>query len=125
VTIRKGSEASIVVTRFACRTRRQLVSLVIAHSVMKRRVRQQIPQLVGASVVINWKLRYMYSVSIWPDRHTIERMGSVPAHVQAAHTIERFGIETRCGVFQYMGDWREVLFGEGWGGAASGVTWSL
>jgi len=42
-------------------------------------------------------------------------MGEIQAHVRAARIPARWGIATACGVFEYVGDWRAVLFGGSWG----------
>lgn len=64
----------------------------------------------------DWSGRTVRSVSLWRDVSAIRGMGEVGAHVKAARVPGRFRIDTAGAVFDYSGDWRNVLFGDGWGG---------
>ena len=103
-------------TRFECQTIWQALRILRLHRPMKRIVRHNVDGFIGINLVKDWQHRTIYSISLWHDRQSIYGMGEVSAHVRAARVPARMGIVTSCGVFDYAGDWRNVLFGKGWAG---------
>lgn len=100
----------VVVTRFECGTRRNLCWLLAMHARVKRDVRRHGNGLVGVKMLIDWRRRTLYSISLWRDLDSVYSMGNVPRHVTAARVPRVLGVETTCGVFCYVGDWRRVMF---------------
>lgn len=84
------------------------------HRPMKRRIHERVGGFLGAKMFFDWEQKLIRSVSLWSDLESVYGMGSVPQHVAAVRVPPRLGIETSCGVFQYAGDWRGVLFGGPW-----------
>jgi len=99
-----------VVTRFECGRLVNLLTLLILHVRIKRAVRHHTPALIGSRVVVDWRRKVMFSVSMWPDIDSVYAMGMVSRHVVAARLPHRMGVRTSCGVFCYAGDWRRVMF---------------
>ena len=64
----------------------------------------------GELVMVDWRRKVMFSVSMWPDIDSVYAMGGVNRHVLAARLPRRIGVRTTCGVFCYAGDWRRVMF---------------
>jgi hypothetical protein len=102
---------AVVVTRFACHTRRDIVLLWWLHIRLKPAVRVRAPGLLGVRLFIDWRHRIVRSVSLWTDPARLYDMGEVREHVAAARIPRRRGIATSCGVYTYKGDWRKVMFG--------------
>jgi hypothetical protein len=100
----------VVVTRFDCGGLVNLLTLLVLHVRIKRAVRRRAPALIGSRVVVDWRRRVMYSISMWPDLDSVYLMGEVKPHVLAARRPRRMGVRTTCGVFCYAGDWRRVMF---------------
>jgi len=100
----------VVVTRFECGRLVNLLTLLILHVRIKRAVRHHMPALIGSRVVVDWRRKVMFSVSMWPDIDSVYAMGMVSRHVVAARLPHRMGVRTSCGVFCYAGDWRRVMF---------------
>lgn len=63
-----------------------------------------------ASAVTVFGTRTAASLSVWTNLPSIYSMGDVPEHIQAVRIPRRIGVRTRCGVYGYSGDWRNVLF---------------
>ena len=100
----------VVVTRFECGGLVNLLTLLVLHVRIKRAVRRHAPALIGSRVVVDWRRKVMFSVSMWPDIDSVYAMGGVNRHVLAARLPRRIGVRTTCGVFCYAGDWRRVMF---------------
>jgi hypothetical protein len=100
----------VVVTRFECGGLVNLLTLLVLHVRIKRAVRRQTDALIGSRVMVDWRRRVMFSVSMWPDIESVYAMGEVTRHVLAARLPRRLGVRTACGVFCYAGDWRRVMF---------------
>lgn len=100
----------VVVTRFECGTLLKLASIMLFHVRLKLDVRRQARGFVGVKMLIDWRRRTLLSISLWKDLDSVYSMGSVPRHVAAARIPMGLGIETTCGVFCFVGDWRRVMF---------------
>jgi len=100
----------VVVTRFECQSRLQLVYMVLLHVRMKREVRRHARGLVASRALIDWQRRTLISISLWEDLDSVYSMGNVQAHIAASRVPRRMGIRTACGVFCFAGDWRRVMF---------------
>ena len=105
-----------MVTRFDCLTVRNMRRISRMHWPMSRLVKDEVEGFIGVKLLKDWPNRTVYSISLWQDRQSIYGMGEVSAHVRASRVPARLGVTTSCGVFDYAGDWRNVLFGKGWGG---------
>jgi len=120
VSIRKldeaGAEAGgvVVITAFACRTRTDVLLLWWLHHRLDARVRAATDKFLGVKLYIDWSDRRVRSVSLWSDIKGLYDMGKVEAHIAATRLPAQRGITTSCGVYGYRGDWRTVLFGEGY-----------
>jgi hypothetical protein len=100
----------VVVTRFECGTLPKLLWILAMHVRVKIDVRRQSSGLVGVKALVDWRGRTVYSISLWRDLDSVYSMGNVPRHVSAARVPRVMGVETTCGVFCYVGDWRRVMF---------------
>jgi hypothetical protein len=103
----------VVVTAFACRTRRDLLVLWWLHHRLKPAVQAAAPDFLGVRLFIDWRRRLVRSVSLWARPAGLYAMGEVGGHIAATRVPPRRGITTSCGVYGYRGDWRTVMFGEG------------
>jgi hypothetical protein len=83
---------------------------MLFHVRLKLDVRRQARGFVGVKMLIDWRRRTLLSISLWKDLDSVYSMGSVPRHVAAARIPMGLGIETTCGVFCFVGDWRRVMF---------------
>jgi len=102
------------VTMFQCESVIRMLAIALMHRPMKRRVLDQVDGFLGVKLFTDWPNRSIRSVSLWTDVTSIYGMGNVAAHVKAARVPGRWGISTSCGVFEYSGDWRSVLFEGTW-----------
>ncbi len=100
-----------MITRFECRTIRNMLVVLLLHLRVKRDVRRQARGFLGIVLRRDWRTRTIVSISLGQDMHSVYSMGDVPRHVAAARVPRQLGITTRCGVFCYAGDWRRVMFG--------------
>lgn len=100
----------VVVTRFECGTLRKLFWILAMHARVKIDVRRQSTGFVGVKALIDWRRRTVYSITLWRDLDSVYSMGNVPRHVSAARVPRVMGVETTCGIFCYVGDWRRVMF---------------
>lgn len=106
------SEAGqVVITRFECGNLRQMLMLIALHWRLKPDVKRIAPGYVGGRLIVNWRTRTILSLSIWASLSDIYAMGNVKRHVNASRVPRRIGVETRCGIYGYSGDWRRVMFG--------------
>ncbi|MCM4080890.1 hypothetical protein [Paractinoplanes hotanensis] len=116
MTIRKLTEESaepggaVVVTAFACRTRRDVLLLWWLHRRLKPEVGARAPHFIDVRLFVDWRRRVVRSVSLWSDVTGLYDMGRVAGHIAAARVPGRRGITTSCGVFTYRGEWQTVLF---------------
>lgn len=105
------TDGQVVITRFDCPSYRSLLLIRLLHARLKFPVRRRTRGLRGVKLFVDMRRRIVYSVSLWENLDSIYSMGEVPGHVEATRLPRGFGIDTRCGVFSYVGDWRRVLFG--------------
>lgn len=98
-------------TTFHCGTIVRTLALARMHWTMKRRVQNAVDGFLDVRLYIDWPQRTIRNVSLWSSKEAISGMGGVPAHVKAVRIPARWGIPTSCGVYEYIGDWRTVLFG--------------
>lgn len=106
----------IVVTRFTARRKWQLVVLRLLHPLIKRRVSKQCTGLIGATSWMSWRELTMYSVSAWESVNAVYDLGNVDEHIRASRIPVAWSVETRCGIFAYSGEWKQLMFGGGKGG---------
>lgn len=101
----------VVVTRFESRSLAGLLTILLLHLRLKYDVRRQARGFVTVKIHLDWRHRTLLSISLWRDLDSVYSMGDVPRHVSAVRLPGGLGVETACGVFCYMGDWRRVMFG--------------
>lgn len=100
----------VIVTRFECRTLPRLAWILLLHTRLKLDVRRQSSGFIGVKALVDWRMRTLRSISLWQDLDSVYSMGNVPRHVSAARVPRALGVETTCGVFCFVGDWRRVMF---------------
>ncbi|WP_117211573.1 hypothetical protein [Allorhizocola rhizosphaerae] len=108
-----GSGSVVVVTAFQCRSRLDLLLIWWMHHRLKSAVRAAAPDFLGIRLYIDWRRRIARSVSLWAKGTGLYDMGNVKEHIAATRFPGTRGIETSCGVYTYGGDWRSVMFGDG------------
>lgn len=101
----------VVVTRFECPNRFSMLELLWLHRLLRRRCRKQLSNLIDVKAFVSWHERLVLSVSLWSVAEGVMDMGSVDEHVRISRIPSQRGIVTSGGVFQYAGDWRDVMFG--------------
>lgn len=101
----------MVVTLFRCRKWRHFFAIRRLHRRIDPMVREVAPGFIGVQLFPDWRTRTLRSVSLWSDGMDVYKMGSVPLHIEVAHRIGEWGVSSSCGVYEYRGDWREVMFG--------------
>lgn len=101
----------VVVTRFECGNLPSLIAVRMLHARLKRHVKRRARGFIGVKTVILWQPRTMLSISLWQDLASIYSMGNVTQHVEATRVPAHLGVETSCGIFYLVGDWRRVMFG--------------
>jgi hypothetical protein len=106
-----GGQAMI--TRFECRNVLNMLVVLALHMRIKRDVRHKNPGFLGIVLLRQWRSRTVLSISLWRDIDSVYGMGRVDRHIAAARVPGKLRIATRCGVFCYSGDWRQVMFGAG------------
>lgn len=109
---------AVVVTSFRCNSIVQMLLIARMHRPVKRQVKERVSGFLGIKLFFDWPSRTLRSVSLWESVSDIRGMGAVDAHVKAVRVPGRFDIATAGAVFDYIGDWRNVLFGDGWGGSS-------
>jgi hypothetical protein len=102
---------AVVVTRFACRSRRQILLIRWLHYRMKPAVEGYAPGFLGVRLYIDWRRRVVRSVSLWSDLASLYGMGDVREHIEAARIPRRLGIATTCGIYTFEGECSAVMFG--------------
>lgn len=103
---------AVVVTAFACRTRRDVLLVWWWHHRLKPAVQARVSGFLGVRLYIDWRRRLVRSVSLWTDPAHLYDMGEVREHVAITRLPRRRGIRTSCGVYTFGGDWRTVMFGQ-------------
>jgi hypothetical protein len=101
----------VVVTRFECGSLPKLAAILLLHVRVKLDVRRQASGFLGIKLLIDWRHRTILSISLWKDLDSVYSMGNVPRHVAAVRVPGGMGVQTTCGVFCFVGDWRRVMFG--------------
>jgi hypothetical protein len=101
----------VIVTRFECGRLMAMVLILLLHRRVKRDVRRHARGFVGIVLLRDWRARTVLSISLWRDIESVYSMGGVARHIHAARIPSRLGVRTRCGVFCFAGDWRQVMFG--------------
>ena len=108
-----GEGGAVVVTMFACRTRRDILLVWWLHYRIKPAIQARAPGFLDVRLFIDWRRRIVRSVSLWTDPASLYDLGEVQQHVVATRLPGRRGIQTSCGVYQYEGDCSAVMFGVG------------
>jgi hypothetical protein len=108
---RVGEGGAVVVTLFACRTRRDIALIWWLHRRIKPAVRAHAHGFVDVRLFIDWRHRLVRSVSLWTDPAHLYEMGRVSDHVGAARIPARRGIRTSCAIYTCEGECMEVMFG--------------
>ncbi len=101
----------VVVTRFECGNLPALIAVRLLHARMKRHVRRGASGFLGVRTIVYWRDRTMVTVSLWQSLESIYSLGNVSQHVSATKVPAYLGVETTCGIFYLVGDWRRVMFG--------------
>lgn len=107
----EGPNPVIVVTTFSCPTRSSLCWVRWMHTRIGRDVLRSTDGLLGVSIITKWRRRVAINVSLWRSPGDIYSMGESKSHVAAAHMLARLKVATSCGIFDYRGEWKEVLIG--------------
>lgn len=81
------------------------------HFRIKRTIHADVDGLIGSRVLVNWSKRTLFNISLWRSLTSIYSLGESSEHIAAVHDLERSGIRTRCGVYEYEGHWAFVMFG--------------
>jgi hypothetical protein len=102
---------AVVVTLFACRTRRDLALVWWLHRRVRPAVLAHTRGFLGVRLYIDWRARTLRSVSLWADPAYLYDMGKVSDHIAIARIPRRRGIQTSCGIYTYQGECAEVMFG--------------
>lgn len=100
----------VVVTRFECGSLLKLLAVRVLHVRLKLDVRRHARGFVGVKVLADWRRRTLLSISLWQDLDSLYSMGDVPRHVAAVRVAGTLTRGTACGVFCFVGDWRQVMF---------------
>jgi hypothetical protein len=100
----------VVVTRFECDSLLKLAAVRILHIRLKFDVRRHAKGFLGVKVLTDWRRRTLLSISLWQDLDSIYSMGQVARHVSAVRVAGTLTTGTACGVFCFVGDWRQVMF---------------
>jgi hypothetical protein len=104
----------VVITCFDCKTLHNLLLVLWRHRRLKPKVARKAIGLLDTTTIVRWRERRVFNISLWQNLDAIHEMGNVGEHVAASRLPARLGVDTRCGVFAYEGDWHVVLFGDGW-----------
>jgi hypothetical protein len=104
------ARGTVVVTRFECRSLLSMVAMRILHVRLKLDVRRRASGFIGIKVLANWRQRTLLSISLWRDLDSVYSMGDVPRHISAVRAARALTTGTACGVFCFVGDWRQVMF---------------
>lgn len=102
---------AVVVTRFACRTRRDVLLMWWLHARVKPAVKARARGFLGGRLFIDWRARTVRSVTLWSDPAHLYSMGEVPQHIEAARVPRRRGIRTTCGIYTFEGECMTTMFG--------------
>lgn len=105
------SSGVIVVTLFRCESISNILRIWIRHKLLMPKISENVPGFLGVHMYPRWSSRELRSVSLWRCRADILGMGEVPEHVALSRFPARIGIETVCGIFEFSGDWKTLLFG--------------
>lgn len=101
----------MVVTYFHCGSVPRMLFIAGLHRSMRKTVGREVKGFLGVELYYDFRKRVLRSVSLWRDLASVYGMGSVYKHVAATRIPGRLSIDTACGVYEYSGDWRDVLFG--------------
>ena len=88
----------------------RLLTLLVVHRRIARDVRRQAEGFLGVRTIVDWRRRSFLSMSVWTGLDSVYSMGAVQRHVTAARLPAQLGVDTVCGVFCFIGDWRRVMF---------------
>ena len=102
---------AVVVTLFACRTRRDILLVWWLHRRVRPAVLAHARGFLGIRLYIDWRRRTVRSVSLWTDPAYLYDMGKVSEHVAIARIPRRRGIQTSCGIYTHQGECAEMMFG--------------
>lgn len=105
------TDGQVVVTRFECPTYWSLLVVLLLHARLKSEVRRNAGGFIGVKLLVDFCRRTVLSISLWKDLDSIYSMGQVPGHIEATRIPRGLGVDTTCGVFCFVGDWRRVMFG--------------
>jgi hypothetical protein len=106
--VRQGG--AVVVTLFACRTKRDILLIWWLHRRVRPAVRARTRGFLGIHLYIDWRKRTVRSVSLWTDPAYLYDMGKVSDHIAVARVPRRRGIQTSCGIYTHEGECGEVMF---------------
>lgn len=112
-----GENSVVAVTAFYCHSRLDVLIIWFMHHRLKRAISAASPDFLGVQLYIDWRQRLVRSVSLWAKGTGLYDMGKVQQHVAATRLPGQRGITTSCGVYTYGGDWRHVMFGDGYASA--------
>ncbi len=102
---------AVVVTLFACRTRRDVLLVWWLHRRISPAVLAHARGFLGVRLYFDWRRRTVRSVSLWTDPAYLYDMGKVSEHIAVARIPRRRAIQTSCGIYTYEGECAEVMFG--------------
>lgn len=106
----EDSRGQVVVTRFDCRTIRNVLRVLALHRRVKPEVRRKADGYLGGKTVVVWRRRSVLSISLWRDLPSMYQMGRVDRHILAARVPAQLHVTTSCGVYAYSGEWKHLMF---------------
>ncbi|SCE78781.1 hypothetical protein GA0074695_1116 [Micromonospora viridifaciens] len=105
------AQGQVVITRFHCGDLARLLLVLMLHIRVKRDVRRHASGFLGIKLLVEWRQRTVWSISLWRDLDSVYSMGAVSRHVAASRVPAKLGVSTSCDIFCHVGEWTRVMFG--------------
>lgn|SRR5690606_8771049 len=102
---------AVVITLFACRTRRDVLLLWWLHFRLKPVIQARTRGLLGVRLYIDWRQRLVRTVTLWSNPAYVYDMGEVREHVAATRIPRGRAIRTTCAIYTYEGECMAAMFG--------------
>ncbi|MET7467695.1 hypothetical protein [Micromonospora sp. NPDC005211] len=107
------TQGQVVITRFHCGDLVRVLVVLLLHLRVKRDVRRHAEGFLGIRLLVRWRERTVWSISLWRDLDSVYSMGGVSRHVAASRVPAKLGVTTSCDIFCHVGEWTRVMFGGG------------
>ncbi|MEU4645722.1 hypothetical protein [Micromonospora sp. NPDC023814] len=104
-------KGQVVITKFHCGGLGRILLILLLHIRVKRDVRRYATGFIGIKLLVEWRQRTVWSISLWRDLDSVYSMGSVSRHVAASRVPAKLGVRTSCDIFCHVGEWTRVMFG--------------